>query len=112
VKSLAGCTAEDSINVMVYKVLPDLYVPDAFTPNGDGINDIFRPIPIGIREMYYFKVYNRRGELVFSTNIQKQGWDGTFKGSPQDPDVYVWMAKGIDYLGKPVFKKGSVALIR
>ncbi|MEO8823861.1 MAG: PKD domain-containing protein, partial [Ginsengibacter sp.] len=63
VKSLAGCTAEDSINVMVYKVLPDLYVPDAFTPNGDGRNDAFRPIPIGIKELYFFKVYNRRGEL-------------------------------------------------
>lgn len=112
VKSIAGCTAADTINVMVYKVLPDLFVPDAFTPNGDGINDVFRPIPIGIKELLFFKVYNRRGELVFSTNIQKQGWDGNFKGAPQDADVYVWIAKGIDYMGKVILKKGSVALIR
>ena len=112
VKSLAGCTSEDSINILVYKILPGLYVPDAFTPNGDGINDIFRPVSVGIKEFIYFKVYNRRGQLVFSTNKGKDGWDGTFKGYPQDADVYVWMAEAIDYLGKPIFKKGSVALIR
>ena len=112
VKSLAGCTAEDSIHVMVYKILPDLLVPNAFSPNGDGINDVFRPIAIGIKEFLYFKVYNRRGELIFSTSAQNQGWDGNFKGAPQDADVYVWIAKGIDYLGKTIFKKGSVSLIR
>jgi gliding motility-associated-like protein len=62
--------------------------------------------------MNYFKVYNRRGQLVFSTSAQKQGWDGTFKGAPQDTDVYVWMAEAVDYLGKTILKKGSVALIR
>jgi gliding motility-associated-like protein len=112
VKSLAGCTAEDTIHVFVYKVLPDLYVPGAFTPNGDGKNDIFRPIPIGIEKLHYFKVYNRLGQLIYSTTIQKQGWDGTFKGKPQDPGVFVWTAEAVDYLGKTVFKKGIVTLIR
>jgi hypothetical protein len=73
---------------------------------------VFRPIPIGIKSLTFFKVYNRLGELVFSTNTQKEGWDGTFKGQPQDPGVFVWMAEGIDYLGKVIFKKGSVTLIR
>jgi gliding motility-associated-like protein len=109
---LAGCTAEDTIHVFVYKVLPDLYVPGAFTPNGDGKNDIFRPIPIGIEKLHYFKVYNRLGQLIYSTTIQKQGWDGTFKGKPQDPGVFVWTAEAVDYLGKTVFKKGIVTLIR
>ena len=112
VKSLAGCTAEDTIHVSVYKVLPDLYVPDAFTPNGDGNNEIFRPIPIGIKKLNYFKVYNRLGQLIYSTTIQKQGWDGTFKGRPQDPGVFVWIAEGVDYLGKTLVRKGSVTLIR
>jgi len=112
VKSLAGCTAEDTINVLVYKVLPDIFVPDAFSPNGDGLNDIFRPVAVGIKQLLYFKVYNRRGELVFSTTTQKQGWDGIYKGAPQDADVYVWMAKAIDYMGKTLFKKGTAALIR
>ena len=108
----AGCSSTDTIYVTVYKVKPDLYVPDAFTPNGDGKNDIFRPIPIGIKTLNYFKVYNRKGQLIFSTNTQKAGWDGTFKGQPQDSDVFVWIAQGIDYLGKVIFKKGSVTLIR
>jgi len=112
VTSLAGCTAEDTIHVSVYKVLPDLYVPDAFTPNGDGINDVFRPIPIGIKKLNYFKVYNRLGQLVYSTTTQKQGWNGTFKGQPQDPGVFVWIAEGVDYLDKTLERKGSVTLIR
>ncbi|MGN6804104.1 MAG: gliding motility-associated C-terminal domain-containing protein, partial [Ginsengibacter sp.] len=112
VTSQAGCTAEDTIRVNVYKVLPDLYVPDAFTPNGDGINDFFRPIPIGIRQLNYFRVYNRLGQLIYSTTLQKQGWDGTFRGRPQDPGVYVWIAEGVDYLGKKLVRKGSVTLIR
>ena len=112
VKSAAGCTATDTINVTVYKVKPGLYVPNAFTPNGDGINDVFRPIPIGMKSIKYFRVYNRRGELIFSTSIQNLGWDGTFKGAAQDADVYVWIVEGMDYQGKVIFQKGSVTLIR
>lgn len=112
VQSEAGCKAEDTINVTVYKLKPGLYVPDAFSPNGDGKNDIFRPVPIGIRTLNYFKVYNRLGQLIYSTNIPHQGWDGTFKGKPQDAGVFVWIAGAIDYLGNPIFKKGSVTLIR
>ncbi len=112
VSTAAGCFSFDTILVTVYKVKPDLYVPDAFTPNGDALNDVFRPIPIGIKTLNFFKVYNRLGELVFSTTEQKVGWDGTFKGQPQDPGVFVWMAEGVDYLGKVIFKKGSVTLLR
>lgn len=107
-----GCFSTDTIHVTVYKVKPDLYVPDAFTPNGDAVNDVFRPIPVGMQKLNYFKIYNRKGQLIFSTNIEKAGWDGTFKGQPQDPDVFVWIAEGVDYLGKVIFKKGSVTLIR
>lgn len=112
VQSAAGCSSTDTINVTVYKVKPGLYVPDAFTPNGDGKNDIFRPILIGMKSLKFFKVYNRLGQLIYSTNIINQGWDGNFKGAPQDPGVFVWMAQGEDYLGKIIFKKGSVTLIR
>ena len=112
VETLAGCTATDTINITVYKVKPDFYVPDAFTPNGDRKNDLFRPILIGMKSLRFFKVYNRLGQLVYSTYVQKQGWDGTFKGEPQDAAIFVWMAEGEDYLGKIIFKKGVVALIR
>lgn len=112
VSSAAGCSATDTINITVYQVKPDLFVPNAFTPNGDGKNDLFRPILIGMRSLNFFRVYNRLGQLVFSTTTQKDGWDGTFRGQPQDAGVFVWMAEGVDYLGKTIFKKGSVMLIR
>jgi gliding motility-associated-like protein len=112
VSTAIGCFSIDTINVTVYKVKPDLYVPDAFTPNSDGKNDVFGPIPIGIKSLNYFKIYNRLGQLIYSTNVQKQGWDGTFKGQPQDAGVFVWIAEAVDYLGKMILKKGSVTLIR
>lgn len=112
VTSAAGCSGTDTIKVIVYKINPGLYVPNAFTPNGDGINDIFRPIPIGMKSLKYFKVYNRSGQLIFSTSIQNMGWDGTFKGKPQDTDVFVWIVDGLDYQDKEIFQKGSVTLIR
>lgn len=112
IESKAGCTATDTINVIVYKVKPGLYVPNAFTPNGDGINDIFKPILIGMRSLNYFRVYNRSGQLIYSTNKPGDGWDGTYKGMPQDQAVFVWTVEGTDYTGKLIFQKGSVTLIR
>jgi PKD repeat protein len=73
VSNASGCFATDTINVTVYK-FPGLYVPNAFTPNGDGLNDVFRPIGLGIKQINYFKIYNRWGQLMFSTK-QGMGWD-------------------------------------
>lgn len=112
VTSQAGCTDSDTIDVIVYKVKPGIFVPNSFTPNGDGLNDIFKPILIGMKSLNYFRVYNRAGQLMFSTNIQNKGWDGTFKGAPQDPAVFVWTVEGVDYQGKTIMEKGSVMLIR
>ncbi len=106
-----GCVMNDSFTVKYYKG-PDIYVPNAFTPNNDGINDVFRPIDIGISNLEYFNVYNRSGRLVFQTREPRQGWDGNNNGRPAPVDTYVWEAKGIDYNGKTVFKKGTVVLIR
>lgn len=112
VQNISGCTAFDTINVKVFKVQPDLYVPNAFTPNGDGLNDIFKPIPIGMKSITYFRVYNRLGQLMYSTNQMNEGWDGTFKGNPQSSAVFVWIAQGKDYLNRIITKKGNVTLIR
>ncbi len=106
-----GCVMNDSFTVKYYKG-PDIYVPNAFTPNNDGINDVFRPVDIGISTLEYFNVYNRNGRLVFQTREPRQGWDGNTNGRPAPVDTYVWEAKGIDYNGKTVFKKGTVVLIR
>jgi len=59
-----------------------------------------------------FNIYNRWGQLVFSTATNGKGWDGSFNGIVQNSGVYVWMVKAIDYTGTPYFEKGTVTLIR
>lgn len=116
VSTSAGCFATDTISVKVFKVVAGIYVPSAFTPNGDGKNDVFRPIAIGIKQITYFKVFNRWGVLVYSSNKnnyeQNIGWDGSYKGKPQDADVFVWIVEGVDYMDKKIIQKGTVTLIR
>jgi gliding motility-associated-like protein len=111
-QSAAGCSGTDTIDVIVYKVKPGLYVPNAFTPNGDGLNDIFTPVAIGMKSLKYFSVYDRRGTVIFSTTQMNKGWDGTYKGKPQDSQVFVWIVDGQDYQGGNIFQKGTVTLIR
>lgn len=107
-----GCEATDTIMVKVYKLKPGFYVPNAFTPNNDGLNDQLKPIAIGLKSMKYFNVYNRAGQLIFTTQKLNKGWDGTFKGSPQDSNTFVWTAEGVDYLGNLIVDKGTFTLIR
>ncbi len=112
VSDAQGCFDMDTINVRVFKVAPDLYVPTAFSPDADGVNDIFRPIALGIKSLEYFRVYNRWGQLVYTTTQIGAGWDGKLKGADQPLGTYVWYAEATDYLGKKIKKKGSVILIR
>lgn len=107
-----GCVGSDVINIKLYKVDPDLYVPSAFSPDGDGRNDILRPILLGMKELHYFRVYNRWGKLLYSTKEKNQGWDGKWKGQGQDAATYIWMAEGINYRGELRQKKGYTILIR
>lgn len=106
-----GCTASDDILIHVYKG-PEIYVPTAFTPNGDGLNDLLRPILIGISQFDFFTVYNRWGQLLFSTNQRNRGWDGFYNGSAQQSGAYVYMTQGKDHSGKTVYRKGTVVLMR
>ena len=107
-----GCVGRDSINVSLFMLNPGMYVPTAFTPDGDGNNDVTRPVLLGMRSLIYFKVYNRFGELMFYTTEKDKGWDGIYKGKPQDPATFVWMAQGETYKGKLITQKGYVILIR
>ena len=107
-----NCIGEDSVRIKVFKLPPSFYVPTAFSPNADGTNDILRPIALGMRAIKYFKVYNRLGQLVFSTTQNGRGWDGTFKGNPQDPATYVWMAQGETFTGELITRKGYAVLVR
>jgi gliding motility-associated-like protein len=112
VSDAQGCFGLDTINVHVFKTTPMLFVPSAFTPNGDVLNDVFKPIAAGIRSLESFRVYNRWGQLMYSTTELGKGWDGRFGGNLQGTATYVWYAEATDYLGKKIFKKGSVVLIR
>lgn len=107
-----GCYGEDNIIVTVFKTGPEIFVPSAFTPNGDGLNDIVKPICVGIRQLVYFRIYNRWGQLVYSTSEIGKGWDGRINSRVQDSNTFVYLAEGIDYTGKTLFRKGTTTLIR
>jgi len=108
----ANCfTLSKSISVDVM-LKYSIDVPSAFTPNNDGINDIIRPDGWGIDELIYFKIYNRFGELIFSTNNLYEGWDGTYKGKPQPVETYRYSVAVKSYDGKIRTKQGTIKLIR
>ncbi len=106
-----GCYGEASVLVKVFKTSPNIFVPNAFTP-GTATNNIFRPIPVGISSIQYFRIYNRWGQLVFNTSRMGDGWDGTVAGKPQSMDSYVWMVQGTTYTGAIISRKGTMTLIR
>ena len=112
VYSTQGCKDSAYINIKVFKTKPTIFVPTAFTPNNDGKNDLLRPIAVGISNIEYFNIYNRWGQLLFSTTINGQGWDGRINGVLQSTGTFVWTVKATDYTGKAYFQKGVVTLIR
>lgn len=107
----AGCPTTDTLFIKAYQG-PEFYVPNAFTPNGDGRNDVFRFTAAGMTAIHYFKIFNRYGQLVYSSTTPSHGWDGSFNGKPQTTGTYVWMIEGKDYTGNNIQRKGTVTLIR
>ena len=73
---------------------------------------MIRPILVGIQQLRYFRIYNRWGQLVFSTSESGKGWDGRISGQPQSTSNFVYVAQAIDYTGKIISRKGNVMLIR
>jgi len=108
----AGCEDTAFINIRVYATLPTVFVPSAFTPNNDGINDVLRPLAVGMQQIQFFQVYNRWGQMVFTTQQNGKGWDGRVNGQLQSNNTYVWMVKAVDFTGAVYFKKGTVTLVR
>ena len=107
-----GCTDVAKKKVTVFDHC-NIDVPTAFTPNNDQLNDKFGPHNALKADNYEFKVYNRWGQLVFRSTNWKDRWDGTIKGIPQQPGVFVWMLNYTHRDSKQqVFKKGTVTLIR
>ncbi len=108
------CTRSDSVTVTVYEMNcgePDIFVPDAFTPNSDGNNDVLFVRGRFIAHME-LKIFDRWGELVFETTDKSKGWDATYKGKPVDPAVYVYWLEVTCGDGQEFFKKGNVTVIR
>lgn len=112
VTDASGCLDSASVLVKIFRTNPQIFVPTGFTPNGDGRNDILRPIAVGIQRIDYFRVYNRWGQLVFSTTINGYGWDGKIGGKNQATGTFVWLVKAVDYTGKIIYQKGTTTLIR
>ena len=108
------CVYTNSVTVRVAEYFcgpPGIYVPNAFTPNGDGNNDILFVRGNFITDLY-FTVYNRWGELVFETRNLTQGWDGTYNGRDADPAVFVYYLEAFCEGGESYFEKGNITLIR
>lgn len=112
VKDEEGCTGKDTILVKPKDCLQGLFVPSAFTPNGDGKNDDFKPMLFGNIKRYEFTVFNRVGNVVFRSTQPVQGWDGRYKGLLQGNEVFIWTCK-YELEGQPYkTEKGTVVLIR
>jgi gliding motility-associated-like protein len=111
IKTASGCITVDTQAVKTVKQ-SDVYVPTAFTPNGDGMNDYLRPIFMGIKELHYFRVYNRWGQLMYERKSEFPGWDGTVGGAPQGSQVVVWMIEGVGLDNRIITKKGTSTLVR
>jgi|GEM_PF-2242709 len=88
-----------------------LFFPNAFSPNGDGLNDTFHPVGNEVPE-YSMKIFNRWGQMIFETDIMIPGWDGTFKGEPSGPDTYIYLVTYKSLDGETLQFKGYVVLTR
>jgi gliding motility-associated-like protein len=108
----ADCVDSAFVQVKVFKSRPSIFVPSAFSPNGDHNNDVFHFIAAGMQRVEYFNVFNRWGQLVYSSTSSANGWDGTVGGKPQSSGIYVWAVKAMDYTGTVFTQKGTFMLVR
>ena len=112
-----GCKVVDTLLVTVNGsgptgVASDLFVPNAWTPNGDGVNDTLFPLTENVTKLNYFRVFNRWGQLMFETNVIGNGWNGVFNGKPMMMDTYTWTASAVGIDGKTFTRTGNAVLIR
>ena len=92
----------------------NIHVPKGITPNNDGHNDKLYPIPVGIKTLKAFRIYNRWGLLMYDNKDAgiNDGWDGKYLGKPQPTETYTWIAEGIDDDGNLIRRSGNTILIR
>ena len=111
IESSAGCVTVDTLQVNIFS---DAYivVAKAFSPNGDGSNDLLFPFHAGIRQLNYFRVFNRWGQLMFETNQLDKGWDGVAGGRLQPMDTYTWILQAVTDEGAVIQQAGKTVLLR
>ncbi len=109
-----GCVSKDSVNVKVKgRCAENIFVPKAFTPNHDEINDrLFVRGGNFIADLHYYKIYDRWGNKVFETSEISEGWDGLYRGKKMNPAVFVYSIEGVCTNGELLQKKGNVTLLR
>lgn len=112
-----GCSASDAVNVQLLCDKSVIFMPSGFSPNGDGENEVFYPRGKGVRVIKTFRIYDRKGQELFKRdnfNIDDMsaGWDGTLKGKPLPPDVFVWLIEAICDTNESFHLKGNVTLVR
>jgi gliding motility-associated-like protein len=112
VTDVNGCSGTDSITLFAKQCLSGCYIPSAFTPNGDGKNDVFKPLLFGKVKQYRFMVFNRWGAVVFQTTDPQKGWDGKIADTFQSNTVFVWTCHYQFEGSAPKVEKGTVTLIR
>ncbi len=110
VSLLQGCPQKDSVHINVLQ--QDIILPNAFSPNGDGTNDVFRVTGRKFITVQEFKIFNRWGDEIFATQDISKGWDGNYKGVAQDPGVYYYLVRVSYPNGKTQFLRGDVTLVR
>ena len=117
VKNRGGCAARDRVTVFVICDGTNFFIPNTFSPNGDGVNEVFYPRGNGLFKVKNFKIFNRWGELMFEKNSFDAnnptfGWDGNFKGIQLNPDVFIYIIDIICNNKSVLTYKGNVALVR
>ena len=117
VRNAGGCRATDGLTVYVICDGANVYIPNTFSPNGDGANDLFYPRGSGVFSIKLLRIFNRWGEVVFekvnfSPNDPAAGWDGTVKGKKLTSDVYVYTAEILCENNTPLIVNGNIALLR
>lgn len=98
-------------NEVCFFFSPNVYVPTAFSPNKDGLNESFNPVTVAVKD-YHLSIFNRWGEQIFVTEDQAEGWDGTYKQKDSQSGVYMYLVKYSDSAGEQYQKAGTVQLMR
>ena len=114
IKNQFGCNLDTTAVIpnAAFDCNDSLYVPSAFTPNGDGLNDLFRVVLHAPAANFEMMVYNRWGRLLYHSASINAGWDGTYRSAKQSTGVYVWQVRFKNYQGRTVLRNGTIVLIR